>query len=48
MNLIGRQGHIRNGFPPEYKRKLPIIPTNKYYNWTCIKILKPPYLRGDR
>jgi len=46
MNLIGRHGHLRDGFPPEYKRKMPLKPTNKYYNWTCKGVLKAPYIRS--
>jgi len=45
MNLIGRYGHLRDGFPLEYKRKMPLKPTNKYYNWTCTNVIKEPYLR---
>lgn len=48
MNLIGRHGHVRDGFPPEYKRKMPLQPTNKYYNWTCLNVIKDPYFRTKR
>jgi hypothetical protein len=49
MNLIARYGHLRNGWPKEYKRSnIPINKHNKYYNWSCVKVIKQPYLRCIR
>ena len=43
MNIIARCGSIRDGFPAEYKRSTPLRPSNKYYNWTCIDVIKAPF-----
>jgi len=49
MNLIGRHGHLRNGWPLYYKKsKNPLRSDNKYYDWTCIEIIKEPFLRSNR
>jgi len=49
MNLIGRFGHLRNGWPKGYKKnKTPLTPENKYYNWTCLQVVKEPFLRLER
>lgn len=47
MNLISRYGHVRDGWPVDYKKnKTPLRSDNKYYNWTCLQILKEPFLRS--
>jgi len=49
MNLIGRYGHLRDGWPLSYKKnKAPLRPNNKYYNWTCVEVIKEPFLRLNR
>lgn len=49
MNLIGRYGHLRNGWPVDYKKnKVPLRPDNKYYDWTCLEIIREPFLRTNR
>lgn len=41
MNLIGRIGNLRSGWVEKGKMKY-IQPDNKYYNWTCLDVIKKP------
>ena len=41
MNLIGRLGNLRSGFTEKGKIKY-IRPDNKYYDWTCLEVIKKP------
>lgn len=49
MNVITQIGSLRNGWPEKYNKKFKSIsPTNKYINWTCLDIIKLPYLRKQQ
>jgi len=41
MNLIGRLGHLRDGYNLKGKLKT-LCTSNKYYDWTCEEVIKKP------